>query len=275
MTYYTRCLSQYECWAHRNRQCWDYGPCPSIECAQRRQYNSLYLYPSARSFTDYYTPQIWIGPVSTTNNVLPPKVHRQRLKLKGSHGRDHVMMNYGFELLGPESIERMKKQLDQESIDVRSWASDQLRTRMLNKALSLNMQYRGQRINKHKDIKSSWKEDPSDENAAKMYEVMFGDYENKNAAWSRTMERQYMESRDIEYLPDALAVNERTQKGCYEKIITKSKTIQVRLMNRDSARYINMSLPQKMVVTIPIADRQKIRRKRGDFYIVDAETVRE
>ncbi len=108
MTYYTRCLSQYECWAHRNRQCWDYGPCTSIECAQRRQYNSLYLYPSARSFTDYYTPQIWIGPVSTTNNVLPPKVHRQRLKLKGSHGRDHVMMNYGFELLGPESIERMK-----------------------------------------------------------------------------------------------------------------------------------------------------------------------
>ncbi len=44
-------------------------------------------------------------------------------------------------------------------------------------------------------------------------------------------------------------------------------------MNRDFARYINMSLPQKMVDTIPVADRQKIMPKRGDFYIVDAETV--
>ena len=85
------------------------------------------------------------------------------------------------------------------------------------------------------------------------------------------MERQYMKSCDREYLPDEPMT--RTQKGCYERIITKSKTIQVKMMNKDASCSINMSLPQKLVVTIPTEDGTKTRRKGGDYYIVNAETV--
>ena len=59
---------------------------------------------------------------------------------------------------------------------------------MLETALRLDMRFKGKRINKHKDIKNSWNEDQSDENAGKMYHVMFGDYESKNASWSKMME---------------------------------------------------------------------------------------
>jgi hypothetical protein len=107
-----------------------------------------------------------------------------------------------------------------------------------------------------------------------MYAVMFGDYEEKNAAWSKTMERQFMESNDREYIPDKRkGEQERSKKGCYEKIITKAKTNVVRLMNIDTRASIYMSLPQAEALKIPQAERTKTRRKRGDFYIVDTVTV--
>ena len=227
------------------------------------------LYPS--SDTDYYLPQLLILRRPSDYQPVPPQVSRQRLLLKGPHGRDEVMRNYGFEVSDQLAIEAMKKQLDDERVQVREWASDTLRTRMLETALRLDMRFKGKRINKHKDIKNSWNEDQSDENAGKMYHVMFGDYESKNASWSKMMERQYMESCDREYLPGEPM--EKTQKGCYERIITKSKTIQVRMMNKGAICSIYMSLPHKLVETIPAEQRTKIRRKGGDYYIVNAESV--
>jgi uncharacterized iron-regulated protein len=57
-------------------------------------------------------------------------------------------------------------------------------------------------------------------------------------------------------------------KGCYEKLITKAKTTQVKLLNRNCAKTLLMSIPK--------GSRQvqdKSRKKEGDFYVYDNEMV--
>jgi hypothetical protein len=239
-----------------------------------RNWHSSSVVPSISQCTNYYRPRLRFGKQNIALPPIPDKVDRQRLLLKGPHGREEVLRNNGFEVSCPMVIAAMQDGLDVEREEVREWASDRLRERMLEKALSLNMKFKGSRINKHHDIKKSWREDGSDENAKKMYAVMFGDYEEKNAAWSKTMEREFMESNDREYIADKRkGEQERSKKGCYEKIITKAKTNVVRLMNRDTRACIYMSLPQAEAVKIPQSERTKTRRKRGDFYIVDTVTV--
>ena len=227
--------------------------------------------PSSNS--DYYQPQMWIPNNPGTYGVIPPKVQRARLKQKGPHGRDEVKANYQFTMMDEVGIESMKQQLNKERVKVRGWAMEQLRTKMLNRAMALNMQLHGNRIMKYKDIKGSWMEDCSIENAARLYEVMFGDYEHKNAAWSKTMERQYMDSQGMEYEPWKEAGKSRLPKGCYERIISKAKTVLVRLLNRDAVYTINMSRPRNTVGSIKTKDEVKVRRKHGDYYIVNVETV--
>ena len=197
-------------------------------------------------------------------------MRRGRLRVMGlHHTRDDVLVNYGhhYQNGDPALIDAMIATLDVEKAAISEWATDKIKFRMQKKAISLNMMWKGKRVSKFQDIGASWREDSSEENAKKVYWVMYGDYEGKRAGWSREMESAYMVSSKLEYVADQEDASIREPRGCYERIITKVKTTQVKLLNRYK-RKILMSRPR---TTTSVED--KSRRKRGDFFIFDEDTV--
>jgi hypothetical protein len=109
----------------------------------------------------------------------PTKVSRRLLKDTGEHKREDVLINYGREYQNSDPIlmAAMINKLDEERKEVRDWATDEIKMKMLKRACTLNMRYRNERVNKFQDIVASWKETPSPANAKKLYLVLFGDYE--------------------------------------------------------------------------------------------------
>ena len=205
--------------------------------------------------------------------ALPPcpkQVSRGRLRVMGlHHTRDDVLVNFGhhYQTGDPALIDAMIATLDAEKAAISEWAIDKIKLRMQKKAISLNMMWRGRRISKFQDIGASWKADSSEENAKKLYWVMYGDYEGKRAGWSREMESDYMASSNLQYIADQEDASIREPRGCYERLITKVKTTQVKLLNR-TKRKILMSRPTNTRST-----DDKSRRKKGDFFIFDEDSV--
>jgi hypothetical protein len=161
----------------------------------------------------------------------------------------------------------MALKLDGERAEVRKWATGKLKTQMLKTAHSLDLQWRGNRVNKFTDIAKSWVENSSDANAKKMYEIMFGGYEGSNSAWSMNWEREFMEQNDREYIKEATKEGDK-KIGCYQKQMTISKIAQVKNFNKNFRFKLQMSVPQGFV-----AGNRNGRRKKGDFYLLDMTTV--
>lgn len=197
----------------------------------------------------------------------PKQVRRHRLRPTGPHTHKEVFENYPGLFNLPEDLDAMAKKLDRERKEVREWATVKLKTEMLAKAHSMDLQWNGRRVNKFSDIGKSWDEDQSDANAKKMYGIMFGGFEGTNSAWSVNWEREYMELNDRHYIKEATTDGDK-KIGCYQKQITISKIGQVKNFNKNFKVKIHMSVP-------PGYDDGKRdgRRKKGDFYLVDTRTV--
>jgi hypothetical protein len=203
---------------------------------------------------------------------LCPKVSLKRLKESGAHGRDNVLTNYGHDARHSEGafIDAMKIKLDEERDNVREWAAEEVKKRMQERAITVNVMWRGQIVRKFQDIKKSWTEDGSEENARKMYWVMFGDYEKDSAStncWSKDMEKRYMEEKGIQCIEDP--GRKKRSRGCYQKIISAAKTTQVKMINKNCRLSIKISRG-----TVPTNQGRRFRRKNGDFFVLDTQTVR-
>jgi hypothetical protein len=81
------------------------------------------------------------------HHQLPPKVSHQRLmKEAGAHGRDDVLTNYSHNARHYDLafIESMATKLDEERLEVREWAAKRVKTKMLARAITLNLRHRGE-----------------------------------------------------------------------------------------------------------------------------------
>jgi hypothetical protein len=238
-------------------------------------------------------PYLWTTPANknvfgSTQSIhhyrCPPQVKRRRLKDTRNHTRDDVLMNYGhsYSNLSAGAIKDICSSLDKERQEIRTWATNEIKKRMLETARVCGMVFGRDKttVLQFNDIYTSWTEDSSDANARKMYQVLYGDYEGKNAHWSKILERKFMETFDRQYIVENDEA-ENSKIGCYEKQITGSKTTQVKLLNRADAKEkrgksIQMSKPgpdARMSNQGRRNENASTRRKTGDFYVKNLVTV--
>ena len=134
--------------------------------------------------------------------------------------------------MSQEKLEAKIKEFDTEVNMVISWASNEVKKRMITAAAEANLRLRDHHVSTFEDIRDSWKQDGSRENVARIYAICYGDYEGTNSQyWSRHSEVEYMRIKNLEY-------NTKTslrEKGCYEKCISKAKGNLVRQILSKSA----------------------------------------
>ena len=210
------------------------------------------------SFTPFLHPAVRVHALTH----CPKQVRRKRLKETGPHERKDVFENYPGVFSDPSDVDAMAGMLDKERKDVRDWATKKLRSQMLQRAHALNLEVNGRQVNKHADISKSWEANRSDANAKKMYEILFGDFEGTNVAWSRDWEEEFLKEHGREYVRE-LTEAEDKKIGCYRTQIAMSKIAQVKNINRNFEWKIQMSVPKEHM-----GDRSG-RRKRGDFYLTN------
>ena len=191
-------------------------------------------------------------------------MRRQRLREAGNHVWKDVYENYPGVFEDDKDLDAMAKMLDKERKDVRSWANNKLQHEMLARAMNLSVKLDGKRVNRFSDIRKSWKEDGSDENARRMYQIMFGDYEGSSASWSQEWEKEYMSKLDRKYIEDPANSEEDKNNGCYRTQITSCKGAQVKNITRDVDWKLVMACPKEYKGT------RTGRRKRGDFYLTNS-----
>jgi hypothetical protein len=122
----------------------------------------------------------------------------------GEHQHEHkdVYENYPGLFNHPTELDAMGAKLDDERKALRLWATKKLRSKMLEWAHALNLTANGNRVNKCADVSKSWETDPCDTNAKKMYEIMFGDFEGSNAAWSHEWELEVLKEHWREHVKE-------------------------------------------------------------------------
>ena len=205
----------------------------------------------------------------------PPQVLRRRLKKSNKHTNADVLMNYGHQCanFSESKMRVMCLKLDEERQEIRTWATNEVKMRMLKSAIMCGMRFGPEMsiVRHFNDIYTSWTEDSSDTNARRMYSVLYGNFEGKNANWSQVLEGEFMSRMGREYLPELNEGKVKTM-GCYEKQISGCKSTQVKLLNRTDAggergKCIQMSYPGKNKGV------ENSRRKAGDFFVKDLKTV--
>jgi hypothetical protein len=193
-------------------------------------------------------------------------VRRKRLKDTGFHEHKDVFENYPGLFVLPSDLDAMARLLDKERKDVRAWASTKLKSQMLSRAHTLNLEVDGVRVNKYPDIRKSGEKNQRDANAKKMYEILFGDFEGANVSWSLDWEREFLNEHGREYVKEPTEEEDK-KIGCFRTQITMTKIAQVKNINRNFAWKIQMSMPKEYK-----GDRTG-RRKKGDFYLTNKTMV--
>ena len=196
----------------------------------------------------------------------PSQVRKQRLKATGNHEHKDVCDNYPGLFHLPSELDAVGAKLDEERKAVRLWASTKLRSKMLGRAHALNLTADGNRVNKHADISKAWETDPCDANAKKMYEIMFGDFEGSNAAWSHEWELEFLKEHRREHVKEH-SKEEDKKIGCHRAQIAMCKIAQVKNINRNFTWKIQMSVPETH------KGKRNGRRKKGDFCLCNKSTV--
>jgi hypothetical protein len=226
------------------------------------------MYSHRQSIPPCYSNVPFVHPFWRINALTscPTQVRRQRLKATGNHEHKDVYENYPGLFNLPSELDAMGAKLDEERKAVRLWASAKLRSKMLGRAHALNLTVDGNRVNKYADISKAWETDPCDTNAKKMYEIMFGDFEGSNAAWSHEWELEFLKEHRREYVKEP-SKEEDKKIGCYRAQITMCKIAQVKNINRNFTWKIQMSVPESY------KGNRHGRRKKGDFYLYNKSTV--
>jgi hypothetical protein len=152
-----------ECWNPVGRddgcQCFYYPPAGNHAVTSER----CVTYRKSAFYAHTYNPKLNLSFSTTNLPKCPNKVNRRRLKDIGEHIREDVLINYGhqYQHSVPAFMGAMINKLNEERQDIRKWATDAIKTKMLDKAIVSNMHYRNERVKKFQDIGASWKEDPA------------------------------------------------------------------------------------------------------------------
>jgi hypothetical protein len=245
-------------------------------CCSLHQQNSHYWTPTLQqqthshhhfvapcfSYAPFLHPAIRVDAL----NKCPKKVRRQRLKPVKNHEHKDVFENYPGLFTLPSDLDAMAALLDKERKDVREWASKRLKSQMLSRAHTLNLEVEGVRVNKFSDISKSWDKDQRDSNAKKMYEILYGDFEGANVSWSLDWEKEFLAEHGREYIKEANKDDDK-KIGCYRSIITGKKIAEVKMITRNWEWKIQMAMPEEYKGV------RTGRRKRGDFYVVNKAMV--
>ena len=150
---------------------------------------------------------------------------------------EHVLKSLGDKgrrLTHAETTAMIGK-IQQEAVAVIEWGANQVQIRMMKAAARVGLQAGGHPVNTFEDLKTSWGEDGSAENVAKIYAICYGDYEGKkNQHWSRQLEIEYMTGLNLAYD----TTPRLRDKGGYEVCISQAKGNMVRqIMNKSLASH--------------------------------------
>ena len=170
--------------------------------------------------------------------LQPTTVYLRRVSPeKKAITHEHVLKSLGDKgrRLTHAQTTAMIRVIQDEALAVIKWGGDQVKIRMMKAAAKVGLQAGGHPVNTFEDIKTSWGEDGSEDNVAKIYAICYADYEGKkNQQWSRELEIEYMAGLNLAYdLTPKLR-----GKGGYEVCISHAKGNMVRrIMNKSIASH--------------------------------------
>jgi hypothetical protein len=209
------------------------------------------------------------GPASYPPSFVPHQPAKVHLKTicpdKKKHTREHVLIVMGdaSRQVTDEDITRKVEELNHEADKVVAWGTGEVKKRMLIAAARVNLKIKGRPVDTFEDLKTSWKDDGSDINIGKIYEICHGDYEGKrNQQWSRALEMEYMRQQNIEYEMEPSL----REKGGYEMCITHAKGGAVRQIMARSENTHNGKIVLSLKGAEMPASGKLRRREEGDFY---------
>lgn len=190
---------------------------------------------------------------------------------KKSVTETHVINVYGTGFTPAEMKARIDE-INEESLEVVKWGRLEVKKRMVIAMTQVGLKVGDKTARVFEDIKASLREDSSNGNIAKIYEICYGNYEGKEEKmWSRTMEIKYMRDHNLKY--DHEPKNLR-DKGGIEQCITKAKGDMVaKVMDKTS---IVLSLKNTKGLPERWEEKRKLvkakqqlatRREVGEFYV--------
>ena len=145
---------------------------------------------------------------------------KKLMPVKNKVNVEHLVTVYGTGLTATQKA-GMIGEINKESLTVVGWGKTQVKQKMMFAMTRVGLKVDGRHAKKFCDIKKSLRDDSSDENVAKIYEILYGDYEGvENKGWSSVLQEKYMLEQNLEYPVDAKNMRD---KGGIEKCITKAK----------------------------------------------------
>jgi hypothetical protein len=189
----------------------------------------------------------------------------------------HVVNVYGTGMT-PTAMTAMILEINKESNAAVAWGRNQVQRKMMTAMSTVGLKVGVTHARVFADIRASLKDDTSDQNLAKIYEICYGDYEGEEARrWSYSLEEKYMREKRLEYKCKPTSLRD---KGGVEICITKAKVDMVSKVWGGNGTSLVLSLkgetrlPKKL-----IADKKKkkelverkeakaSRRQKGEFYL--------
>ena len=132
----------------------------------------------------------------------------------------HVVNVYGTGMT-PTALADKIEEINRESAAVVVWGREHVKTRMMKAMARVSLKVGNRYAKKFSDIKDSLREDTSDANIARIYEICYGDYEGDEArGWSSSLEDRCMKEMCLEC---GFRPKNGRDKGGIEMCITKAK----------------------------------------------------
>ena len=186
----------------------------------------------------------------------------RRLIKDGKHSIAHARCVFGEMVIGlsDEDIDRhWVTKLQKEKAHLNTWSGEEIQKRMVCDAKRVGLTHgNGCPIEKFNDIGKSWTQDGSLANQDKLWEVLFGSYDN-DKDWSEVLEKSYMSKFQLVYDVPASSRN----KGCIQQIIASNKAQRVKLVNKCAKRTHKMVMRLSKTKEEISSGRKLKRRKPG------------
>jgi hypothetical protein len=191
---------------------------------------------------------------------------------------DHVVNVYGTGLTATERAD-MITEINKESLKAVVWGRSQVKQKMMFAMARVGLKVGNRNARQFTDIKDSLRNDTSDANIARIYEICYGDYEGEEAIWwSSRLEDKYMQEMRLEYRCKPKNLRD---KGGIEMCITKAKVDMIsKVWGKSGSTILVLSLkgeaglPPQMVaarkkekVLIEKNEAKAPRRQTGEFYL--------
>ena len=172
----------------------------------------------------------------------------------------------------------MMLEINKESKAAVAWGRNQVQTKMMTTMAAAGLKVGDRDARVFKDIRESLREDSSNQNLAKIYEICYGDYEGDEARrWSYSLEEKYMREGCLECECQPTSLRD---KGGVEMCITKTKVdVVTEVWGGDGTSLVlslkdETQLPEKVIADkkrqkemVDKTEAKADRRQKGEFYL--------